>query len=183
MTVSIPTTEPTSWVAADTVSWVITLSDYPADVYTLSYAFVSPTLRLAVTCSASGLSHLATLTTTTSNIAAGTYRWQRYATNGSTRYFTGQGTTEVITNFGAASSGYDSRTDAEKMLDALNAILVGKAGVDQLAMTIQGRSLTRLSPAELISWRNKMKGEVARERREERAALGLDLGNKVRTRF
>ena len=185
MAPTIPTTEPTKFVAGDTVCWSKTLADYPADEYELSYAFVKDGEQFTVTCTADGTDHYAEMDTTESDVDPGEYRWQSYATDlgDSERYFVASGLTEVVANYAAASSGFDARTDAETMLDALNATLVGKASQDQLMLSIQGRTLQRLTPAELLKWRDTMKSEVRRQRMEEKAAQGLDLGNKIRVRF
>ena len=184
MAPSVPTTEPVSFVATDYVEWVITLPDFPADEYDLTYAFVTAGNQFTVACVADGTDHYAEMSISESDQAAGVYRWQAYATNeDSERFLVRTGTTKVVTDFNGESSGYDPRTDAEVMLDALNATLRGKATQDQLALSISGRSLSKMEPAMLLTWRDAMKAEVKRERDAEKTALGLDLGNKFRTRF
>jgi len=184
MAPSIPTTEPTSFVAGDFVEWSVSLPDFPADEYDLTYAFVTDGNQFSVACVADGTDHYAEMSITESDETPGVYRWQAYATNAdSERWLVRTGTTEVKVSFSGESSGYDPRTDAEKMLDALNATLVGKASSDQLALSIGGRSLSKLEPAMLLAWRDTMRAEVKRERDAEKTALGLDLGNKFRTRF
>ena len=185
MAPTTPTTEPVSFVAGDFVEWTKTLSDFPADEYDLTYAFVKADSQFTVTCVADGTDHYAEVSITESDQDPGVYRWQAYATSDddTERYLVGSGTTEVFTNFSDQTSGYDPRTDAEKMLEALNATLVGKASQDQLSLSIAGRSLSRMDSGALLKWRDTMKAEVRRERDAEKAAAGLDLGNKVRTRF
>ena len=185
MAASIPTTEPTKFVSGDTVCWTKSLADYPADEYELTYSFVTSGNQFAVTCTADGTDHYAEIAIADSAETVGVYRWQSYATlmDDSERYLVESGTCEILTDFASESSGYDPRTSAEKMLDALNATLVGKASQDQLSLSIQGRSLQRMDPAELLTWRSKMKTEVKREQAAEKAELGLATGQKVRTRF
>lgn len=185
MAPTTPLTEPVSFVAGDFVEWTKTLPDFPADEYDLTYAFVKADNQFTVACVADGTDHYAEMSITESDQDPGVYRWQSYATSDdeTERYPVGSGTLEVFVNFSGQTSGYDPRTPAEKMLDALNDTLVGKASTDQLALSIGGRSLSKMEPELLLKWRNTMKAEVRRERDAEKAVAGLDLGNKFRTRF
>ena len=69
----------------------------------------------------------------------------------------------------------DTRSHAEKVLDALEALIEGRASKDVNSYSIAGRSLTRMSPAELIEWRDRYRREVAVQR-----AAGLpNRGRKI----
>lgn len=72
----------------------------------------------------------------------------------------------------APGSDHDGRTHAEKMLAAIEALLEGRAGSAVAQYTIGGRSLTRLSPAELTDWR----GHYRREVRAEQARRVMESG-------
>ena len=185
MAVTIPTTEPTEFVSGDTVCWTKSLADFPADEYELTYAFVTSDNQFTVTCVAAGTDHYAEITIADSAETVGVYRWHSYATllDDSERYQVGTGTCEVLTDFATETSGYDPRTNAEKMLDAINAVLVGRASIDQESMSIQGRSLSRTPIADLLKLKSQVQVEVRRERAAERAVLGLATGQKIRTRF
>ena len=80
-------------------------------------------------------------------------------------------------------SGYDNRSHVKKVLDALEATLENKASQDQLSYSIAGRSLSRLSPTELIQWRDRYREEYNREVQAERIAQGLGNSNKIRVRM
>ena len=184
MSVTIPTIEPSSFVCGDTVQWTKSLSDFPATTYTLTYSFVKDGKQFAVTGAASGTDYLMTiLAATSAALTAGTYRWQAYATLSTARYPVGSGTTVVTPNFAVATTGYDDRTHVKKVLDALEAVILGKASNDQLATSINGHSLSKYSPAELITWRNQYRAFYAQEQKEERIAQGLGHSGKVRIRF
>lgn len=58
----------------------------------------------------------------------------------------------------------DPRSHAEKVLEAIEALIEGRATKDVSSYSIAGRSLTRLSPKELVEWRSFYKNEVARKR-------------------
>jgi len=181
-----PKKEPTTCTAGDTIKWAKSLPDYlPADGWTLSYDLVISSALESVTATDNGdASHLITITAAISAAyAPGIYHWQAYATKAAERYQVGAGTLEVKPNFAAQASGYDARSHVKQVLDALEATITGKASKDQSAYTINGRSLTRLTPAELITWRSKYRREYAAEQQSERIANGLSSGQNIRVRF
>ena len=185
MAPSVPTQEPYEIAAGDFWTWKVTLSDYPATSYTLTYALVSASALIEITASASGDDHLVEIAAaTTANYTAGTYYWHSYATDGDgKRYKVGEGTIKVLTDFATQSSGYDARSHAQKTLDALEAVILGKASKDQLSYSIAGRSLSRMGPDEIISWRNTYRTEVAEEKRRERRKRGHKTGRNVKVQF
>ena len=65
MSQNIPTSEPESLVAGDTVTWQKTLSDYPAsDGWVLSYRLINAAGNIDITSSASGDDHLVSVAAT-----------------------------------------------------------------------------------------------------------------------
>lgn len=62
-----------------------------------------------------------------------------------------------------AATGADTRTQARRFLDAINAVLEGRATKDVEAYTIEGRSLTRVPFMELRVTRARLLREVAAE--------------------
>lgn len=76
----------------------------------------------------------------------------------------------------------DQRHHVEIVLEALEKMLEGKATKDHSELTINGRTLKRLSPGELLAWRDKYKADLARIRRAERAARG-ELVGQIGVRF
>lgn len=185
MSASIPAQEPTRFAAGDTVKWTKSLADYPPDTWTLSYSFVNSSGQFAESSStASGGAHLVTITAADSvSLTSGTYQWQSYVTDGSDRYQVGAGTCEVVANFATATGGYDARSHVKKVLDALEAVIESRASTDQAAMSIQGRSLSRLSPEDLYRWRAFYRAEYQRELRAEAIANGLGSSGKVLVRY
>jgi len=185
MAAAIPTTEPTVIISGSTVKWTKSLSDYPASTWTLSYQFVNAADAQAVTCTADGEDHLATITAAqTGAMTAGDWYWQAKVTDGSEVYAVGTGMVTVKANFAVAgATSYDARSHVKKVLDAIEALLEGKASEDQASMSIGDRSLSRYSFNELMALRSQYRSEYAREQREERIAAGLGHGGKVRIRF
>ena len=179
---TIATTEPTQFTAGDTVKWKIENSDYPADNgWVLTYAFRSAERSFDVTSSATGADHSVTITPTTSaTFTTDTdtdYVWQSYMTKAEERYQVDSGSLKVKYNL-AGSTAFDGRTHTKKVLNALESLLEGKATKDQQSYSIGNRSLSRMSPAELLEWRsyymNLYNSEVQAE------AINNGLGHKGR---
>ena len=88
---------------------------------------------------------------------AGDVRWSavvvRTSDNESIEIATGMWTVFTSTS--------DRRTHAEIMVGKIESVLAGRADADVASYTIKGRSLTKLSPDELMRWRDYYKAEVA----------------------
>jgi len=77
----------------------------------------------------------------------------------------------------------DSRSHAEVMLDKIQSLLVGRADKDVASYSIQGRSLAKLSIADLLQWRDYYRKEVIQERRASDIARGKPSSATVKVRF
>lgn len=108
------------------------------------------------------------LPTDTATLATGQYWYQVVAEDGSSRVFIKDGTVWVIGQITGAGT-YDGRSVAEKILEAIDAAMLGKATRDQQSYIIQSgsgsRSLVRLNIAELKQVRSYYAGLVAAEKR------------------
>jgi hypothetical protein len=107
--------------------------------------------------------------TDTINLASGQYWYQVVAENGTgDRIFIAEGTIKLIGKINGTDP-YDGRSLAEKILEAIDATMLGKATRDQQSYTIQSgsgsRSLSRLSVTELIEAKKYYAGIVAAEKR------------------
>lgn len=185
MTAPIPTTEPTSFTAGDTVAWVKTLEDYPAsDSWVLAYAFINAAAKFSLTASASGDNHAVTIAAATSAAyAAGTYTWVATVTKAGERYTVGTGSATVLPNLAAAST-YDTRTPARKALDAAETALATYGAKAYLqSYEIAGRSQRFQDPGAFLAWRDKLKAEVRREENAAAIAAGRRPRNQVLARF
>lgn len=181
----IPTTEPARITAGDYVQWKISLADYKAsDSWTLTYSLVKKGTRIEITATASGDDHLVTLaaaTTATYNI--GIYAWQAYVTKSSERYMVDRGTLEVLPNYAAMPSGYDARSHVKKTLDALEAMLEGRATKDEAAIIIGGDTIGKMPIHRLLEWRDKYLAYYAQEKQAERVANELGHDGNIYVRF
>lgn len=183
---TIPTKEPANFTAGDTVKWTKSLADYlPADGWVLSYAIVQASVQKTITATDNGDgTHLATITATDSGgYATGIWSWQAYVTKASERYTVANGTFEVLANFADQGSGYDARSHVKKVLDALEATILGKASKDQISISVQGRSLSKMTPEQLIKWRDIYKAEYARETQAAAISNGSPSKSKIVVRF
>lgn len=118
---------------------------------------------------------------TTSKWVSDSYKWAAYAVSGDDRHTIATGTIEVLPDLTASAA--DQRHHVERMLKAIEAMLEGKASIDQQTYSVNGRSVGRYTFEELIVLRDKYKGELVNLKRAERVANGLPAGNKIFVRF
>jgi len=178
--------EPSGIVAGDSASWTKNLPQYlPANGWVLSYAIVRDGIRLSVTGTNNGDgTHLVTLAAaTTAAWTPGQYAWQAYVTKSATseRYTVAAGQIKVEANF--ATGAVDGRSHVQRTLDALEATLEGRASSDQLAYSIGGRSISKMSPEQLLTWRDKYKAELAAEEKAQKIAAGMGAAGTIRVRM
>lgn len=189
--VEIPVREPSDIVAGDTIKWyrLDLTGDFPAtDGWSLAY-----TLRLrsgtgnkiAIAAAASGDGFLiAVAAATSAAYPAGEYELEGYVTKSTERYRVYLGTCLVRPNLaGEADGAHDSRSHAERVLDAIEATIEGRASNDQLEYTVAGRSLRRMAFAELHAFRSLYRAEVAREKEAERIRRGLGSRRNIYVRM
>lgn len=179
------TTEPGRLTAGDTVTWLKTLSDYPASSgWVLTYTLINAAAKISITATASGADHLVNVAaSTTAAWAAGTYTWIAVVTKAAERYSVGQGSIIVAPDLTAASL-YDGRSTAKKALEAVNTLLETYGAKAYLqGYEINGRKQTFQSPGEFLKFRSQLVAEVAREDNAARIAAGLAPRNTIAVRF
>lgn len=186
---TIPTIEPTRFVAGDTVQWTKSLAGYSAaDGWVASYVFVREGAKKVVTGTDDGSgAHLLTIAAADSaNWAAGTYHWQGYVSKGDERRELGSGVTDVRANFAAVGAGgLDARSDWERILDELKTALKDYVitGGARTAFNINGRVTQFETKADLIKAIHNAELEVERERAADRTRRGLGTNRTVRVRY
>ena len=118
----------------------------------------------------------------TAALTPGRCSWQSFVTNlAGERYTISTGTLTVRANLPAQFTGFDGRSHAQKVLDAIEATMEGRATKAQESIQINNRQIQYLKPEELIKWRSFYKAEVAREKTAEKVAQGEDPGNRILT--
>lgn len=143
------------------------LASYPASAgWVLHHRFIlkSGTGAIDLTATASGDDHLTSESAAiTAAWAPGVYTWVSWVANGSDVYDIAGGDIELLPNPRIATGNLDLRSDAQKALDAVRAMLQGVASAGQRSYTINGRSLERYSMADLILLESKLARDVQRE--------------------
>ena len=113
----------------------------------------------------------------TSGYQAGRYSYAIVAVkqllpSGTEEYTIEYGVTEVAVR-ADLNFDQDLRTHAEKVLDAIEAVIEGRASKDQESYTISGRTLQRTPLRDLLNLRKYYKDQVATEKGTARSKLKI----------
>lgn len=185
-----PTQEPYQLQLGDRWVWVREdlNNDYDTDDYSLSYEFNivdgSTAVNFTITATeANDKYYVEVGSSTTANYTKGNYHWYAYITRSSDseRIMIDEGYTEIVDNYATTSS--DIRSHAKTCLDAIEAVIENRASIDQQSMSIAGRSLSRMSIDDLLSFRNYYKAEYLKEVKKQRAKNNSASGNIIRVKF
>ncbi len=169
-------------MAGDTAKWLKSLADYPATAgWVLSYTLVNSAQRYTFSASASGPDHLVSVpASTTANWVAGGYAWRSQVAYGGEVFTVGEGRVDIAAAFGAA---VDGRSQARRQLEAVEAMLEGRATSAVAEYTVAGRQLKYIAVPELLTLRDRLRVDVAREDSAARAAAGLPSRGRIVVRF
>lgn len=111
----------------------------------------------------------------------GLYSFSVRATDGTNKVELGNGQVTVIPDLATVTGSYDGRSDNEKALEAIEAVLGNRATLDQDRYKINNRELWRTPITELLRLQSFYKMRVRRERLK---AKGVStLGRAVAVRF
>ena len=184
-----PTEVPTEIVLGDFVQWKITKysSDYPNTAHTLTFIARSATganLEFTITATNTGDDYLFTATSvTTAAYTAGHYHYQIEVleTASSNRIVLDQGEIDILVDLDVNS--VDPRTHEEKMLQKIEAVLENRADGDISSYSIAGRSLTKMTPDELLTWRDYYRRAVKAEKRKIDLKHGRKTSSSILMRF
>jgi hypothetical protein len=175
-------------VAGDLLAWKRTDlgSDYPPASYALSYSarLNGVASALTLTASESGSDYIIEYASTaTANFPVGIYQWAGYITKSSdsNRIQIDSGTWEVIPN--RATSTVDPEPHVKTVLDAIEAVIESRASQDQMSFSIAGRSLSRMSIQDLLTFRDQYKAMWLKEKRMQRAREGLGHNGIIKTQL
>jgi hypothetical protein len=185
-----PEGEPSTLVAGDTWIWRRSdlTSDYPVALYVLSY-----NLKAAGDAVAAPVVFTASIVANTYQVlvapavtlplVAGEWQWagfmKRIADNA--RVQIGYGRLTVLAD--RASATADPRSFAQKMVAAIESVIQNRAVSDVNSYSIAGRSLTKMTPSELMEQRDYWRKEVINEQINERARQGKSTGRIQAIRF
>ena len=181
--VNYPTSEPDELIAGDRWAWKRSdLTDYPVADYALTYSARledSGATEIGITASESGSDYVVEVAAaTTAAYTVGVYHWQAYITrtSDSERVTVDSGTFEVIADRDNATT--DPRSHIKIVLDAIQAVIEGRATKDQESYSIQGRSLSRTSIEDLLMLRDRYQTLHTQEENEVKGT-----NNKIRVRL
>ena len=184
-----PTIEPDVIVRGDRATWRKTNigKDYPSTEYSVKYvsriSSAGGSHEFQVTGTADDNDYLFTITSDASDsFDLGHHHWQLEITrtSDSERIVTQTGSWDIITDL---DNNVDPRSHAEIMLDKIETVLQGRADADVLSYSINGRSLSKIPPNELVEWRDYYRQEVIKEHRIDHVRNGRAHGGTIKVRF
>lgn len=174
---------PSLFYAGASASWSESLTDYPAPAWVLTLTMISAGHKITVVGTASGAAHaFAVDAVVSADYVPGKYKWQLSAAAGAAVVVVGSGSATVAASFAGVES-LDGRTHAEKMVEALQAVLENRGTQDYVGLTVAGRSIQKMSLAELRAALVDYRAEVAREARAADKAAGIKPRGKFLARF
>jgi hypothetical protein len=169
---------PTDLIAGNTWQWDRDYSDYPSPTWQATAYFEMAGSAFNVVATQNGTAQRFTVSAaTTAGYRAGHYQIRVRVTDGSQVFIAESGWCDVEVDPASAGT-YDPRSNARKMLDAVEAFLIGNASTAQASMSLGGRQISRWSLAELTKWRDQLRAEVRSEERAGTKGKGRDI--KVR---
>ena len=92
-----------------------------------------------------------------------------------------EGFVEVQDNYATTSASV--RSHAKIVLDSIEAVIENRANIDQSSMSIAGRSLSRMSIDELLTFRDRYKAEYLKEVKIQRIRNKRGSGNTIKVNF
>jgi hypothetical protein len=174
-------------VAGDTLDFSTEVANYtPADGWTLKFRLVprvSGTAILLTSAASDGLHRVQVGPTTTDDWTAGEYSWYSWVEKAGASYSVGQGQVTIKPDPRTTSAPLDNRSHARKTLEAIEAVIEGRATKDQQEYSIGDRTLKRMPIADLLKFRDRYRGEANAEANAERIAAGLGGRNRVLVRL
>jgi hypothetical protein len=187
----LPTYEPREFAAGETPRWRKSLDDFPAsEGWALDYYLRGDGAGFDVQASADGDDFLVEVPAdSTEGLTPGNYRWQGWVSKGAERYKVADAAAVVKQGFVAVGEDatVDTRSQVKRILDAIDALLEGKATKDQQQYTIAGgggyRMLMRIPVSELIHLRKEYARLYGAERRRERVKRGGSPFATIKVRF
>uniref|UniRef100_A0A831XDR5 Uncharacterized protein n=1 Tax=Geobacter metallireducens TaxID=28232 RepID=A0A831XDR5_GEOME len=177
--------EPSEITAGDHITWTRYDADYlPADGWTLKYALRGPA-AINLVSTPDGDSHIIDIPGSASkDFAPGAYSWAGYyEKSDGTRVTRYTGRIKIAPDLVAATVGYDGRSHAEKVLEAIERVIEGRATRGDQELTFDGKRIVKMTVAELIQLRQQYRNEVQAERRRAAAKAGRRTGRTIKYRM
>jgi hypothetical protein len=157
-----------------TASFTVEHRDYPAADWDVILILRGPS-SIDLTATAQGDAHLIEATAAdTSGWEPGRYWYSLRASKGSDVQAIEHGQLVITQDLAAVSAGYDGRHHVEKVLEAIEAVIEGRAGKDQDSYRINNRELRRTPVGDLMKLRSQYRNELVqiKQARSGRRKLG-----------
>lgn len=187
-----------SHIAGDTLDFQVDVPEYPSgDGWTLKYRltpqFTTPVqapVELTASGNADGSYQVTAAPAVTELWKAGSYQWSRWVEkSGARQTLDESGQCDIRPDPAETLQGDDGRSHARKVLEAIEAVIEGRASQTQrevVAYTIGSRSQTFDSSetkADLVALKSKYEWLVANEAARDRIAKGQSNPRNVGIRF
>lgn len=173
---------PDKIIAGTTFSQLVTLTAYPAPEWGLTLLLRGP-LAIDVVATVGGAQHLLSATADATSLwPPGIYWWAVRVSRGAEVVQVDEGQVVVGVDLAAIEHPHDARSHAEKVLAAIEAVIEGRATIDQQKYTINNRELWRTPIADLLLLRSRYRDEARREQQARRSGQSL-LGRQIKVRF
>jgi hypothetical protein len=184
---SVTTYEPRVIVIGETLIWEKELADYlPSDGWALSYSFrgAGPGFDQAATYE-DDIFQITVAATVTVNLLAGAYYWQALVTKGSEKHLVDEGEVKVKAGLAAVASNtaVDNRSPVKKILDAIDALIVGRVPQDVHMYMIGNRQLQHIPVEQLINLRKHYARLYSQELRRQKIKKGGSYLQSIHVRF
>jgi hypothetical protein len=177
-TTDLPQKVPAEIAIGETLEFEKDFEDFPADEWTVTYYFRGAGPGFNVAGTADGTTHVFTVAAATSaTMVAGRYDYQAFAVKDDEKHLVDEGSTTAKASLALLNTTetYDGRSPAKKILDAIDALMQGKATLDQqsylIATGVPGftsqRQAERIPPSELLELRKYYAGLVRSENRRQ----------------
>lgn len=172
---------PDQITAGVTLDFAVTLTAYPASDWSLELILRGPQ-AINLTSTADDTQHRFTVAASvTAAYDPGEYWFSLRALQGADVHLVDEGQLTIAADLAQIAGTYDGRSHVERVLTAIEAVIEGRATIDQQSYQINNRSLQRTPMADLLLLRTKYRDEL---RRATMAAKGQSLlGRKISVRF
>lgn len=167
MAADIPTTEPTTIIAGDTLAWTKEVDDYSPATWTLTYYLRGPGGAFTIAATGSTTFAVSIAAAVTATYVPGDYKLYGFVTSGAERYKVHESDVTVLPNVAAQTSPIEIRTLAKQILDAHMLAYKNRAGRPEQSYSIQaaGRSYNYKTDSDMIEaikfWQAEVAGEEA----------------------
>lgn len=146
-------------------------------------AYLRGPAAITLIATAESVTHVfAAAAATTANWAEGLYAYSVRATKDAEVHEVASGQIKVLPNIAAITTPYDGRSENEKALEAIDAVLGKRATIDQDRYRINNRELWRTPVADLLKLRSYYATKVRQEKARKRGCSST-LGRQIPVRF